>query len=352
MHPAARVLHEEVAKGRTPGLQYLHFGADSIMFRYMDGVADVARRRRVERTTTFNGLSVTKTVTATAILQLVESGALELDRPAAECLPAFPYPDDITIRQLLTHAAGVPNPIPLRWTHGEAEHASFDRDAFFAREFAKHDRVKSAPNERFAYSNLGFQLLGQVIESVSGMPFERYVSESILERVGLSGDELGFTLDTALHARGYHRRRSLSYPLLGLFMDRAKAFEGREGAWQAFRPYYMNGPAYGGLIGTADGFARYVQTLLDPANALLSPVMMSALFTENILRCGAASGICLSWFTGVLDGEPYFDHAGGGGGYYAELRIYPRLRRGSVLLFNRTGVRNVHFLDRVDGHLI
>jgi len=79
---------------------------------------------------------------------------------------------------------------------------------------------------------------------------------------------------------------------------------------------------------------------------------MSALFTENILSSGASSGMCLSWFMGALDGEPYLDHAGGGGGYYAELRIYPRLRRGSVLLFNRTGMRNVHFLDRVDGHLL
>jgi hypothetical protein len=60
----------------------------------------------------------------------------------------------------------------------------------------------------------------------------------------------------------------------------------------------------------------------------------------------------LSWFIGSVDGERYFDHAGGGGGYYAELRIYPNLGRGSVLLANRTGLKNERLLDRIDRHLI
>jgi hypothetical protein len=59
-----------------------------------------------------------------------------------------------------------------------------------------------------------------------------------------------------------------------------------------------------------------------------------------------------SWFGGDLDGHVYRSHAGGGGGFYAEIRIYPELRRGSVVLVNRTGVSDARFLDRVDRHLL
>jgi D-alanyl-D-alanine carboxypeptidase len=60
----------------------------------------------------------------------------------------------------------------------------------------------------------------------------------------------------------------------------------------------------------------------------------------------------LAWFRGELDGHTYYAHAGGGGGYYAEVRIYPELQRGSVILFNRSGMRDERFLDRVDRRLI
>lgn len=352
MHPAARILHEQVRTGLTPGLQYLHVSPDAVLFRYQGGLAQVAARAPVERTTTFSGFSVTKTLTAIAVLQLAESGVVALDRPAGVYLRDFPYPGYLSVRHLLAHTAGIPNPVPLRWTHSPAEHQGFDRNGFFAKQFAAHSRVRSAPNARFAYSNLGYQLLGQLLESVTGMSYEQFVTESILARIGVSPEELGFVLDPALHATGYHKRRSLMYPLLGLFLDRAKAFAGREEAWQAFRPSYMNGPAYGGLIGTADGFARYLQALMDPSCPLLTPASLSTLFAEHLLDGGAQSGMSLSWFVGELDGHPYRDHAGGGGGFYAELRIYPSLQRASVLLCNRTGMTNERLLDQVDRQLI
>lgn len=352
MHPASRVLDEQVTRGNTPGLQYVLVSEDSVLFRHHAGLADVGLGVPVGRATTFNGFSVTKTFTAVAILQLVERGLLDLDRPAVAYLPTFPYPAGITVRQLLTHSAGIPNPIPLRWVHLEPEHASFERDAFFREVYAQHSTVHGAPDERFAYSNLGYELLGEVIEAVTGMSYEHYVNENILARIGVPPEELGFALGSAGHARGYHKRRSLSYPVLGFLMDKPRVMEGREGAWQKFRPYYMNGAAYGGLIGTADGFARYLQALLDTSSVLLRESSRVLLFTENILSNGKASGMTLSWFTGELDGHAYFNHAGGGGGYYAELRIYPALRLGSVVLFNRTGMSNTRFLDQVDRHLI
>ena len=351
MHPAEFTLHNQIARGKTPGLQYLHFNADAVLYRYQGGLARVGEQVPVDRQTTFNGFSVTKTVTAVAVLQLVEAGELALDESASRYLPAFPYPKAVTIRHLLTHTAGIANPIPLRWVHPPAEHAPFDRDAFFREVYAKHPRT-AEPNTRFRYSNLGFELLGEIIEAVTGVTYEEYVVENVLSRAGIGPSELGFGRDEATLAAGYHDRRSLSYPILGFLVDVEQALGAREGRWRQFRPYYMNGAAYGGLIGTSDGFARYLQALLDTAGPLLSAESTELLFTENVLRSGKRSGMCLSWFAGSLNGQRYYHHAGGGGGYYSELRIYPSLRRGSVLLCNRTGLRDERLLDRVDVGLL
>lgn len=72
------------------------------------------------------------------------------------------------------------------------------------------------------------------------------------------------------------------------------------------------------------------------------------LFTENRTLNGKSTGICLSWFKGDLKGMKYFAHAGGGGGYYCEIRIYPDLGIGSTIFFNRTGMSDQRFLDKID----
>jgi D-alanyl-D-alanine carboxypeptidase len=352
MESASHVLTDQVRAGSTPAVQYRFVGPDSVLFRHDEGLADVVRRVPVSRATTYAGFSVTKTVTAAAIVQLVERGALTLDDSAAHYVSDFPYPPEITVRHLLTHSAGIPNPIPLSWIHLRDEHASFDRDAFFRVIFDRNRKVKAVPNARFGYSNLGYVLLGRIIEQISGRGYEQYVTENILEPIGLSPDEVGFVLHDTQQATGYHLRNSFSYLLLGMFVDRSKFMEPGEDGWRGFRPCYVNGAAYGGLIGTADGFARYVQALLDPDSGILTEESRRLLFSENVLRSGKRSGMALSWFRGELDGHVYFAHAGGGGGYYSEVRIYPELRRGSVIFFNRTGMSDERFLDRVDHRLI
>jgi D-alanyl-D-alanine carboxypeptidase len=169
MDTISRFLHQQVALARTPSVQYRFVGPDSVLFRHEEGVADLASGTTVSPATMYSGFSVTKTFTALAILQLAEQGALHLDDPAADHLPDFPYPREITVRQLLTHSAGIPNPIPLSWVHLREAHPSFSAETFFRPLFARHNRVKAGPNERFGYSNLGYVLLGRVIEQVSGL---------------------------------------------------------------------------------------------------------------------------------------------------------------------------------------
>ena len=70
------------------------------------------------------------------------------------------------------------------------------------------------------------------------------------------------------------------------------------------------------------------------------------LFQENKTNKGKNTEMCLSWFSGELNGNKYFAHAGDGG-FYCEIRIYPDSKNGSVIFFNRTGMSDERFLDKV-----
>lgn len=72
--------------------------------------------------------------------------------------------------------------------------------------------------------------------------------------------------------------------------------------WEPFEPFYVNGAAYGGLLGTAVGFVRYLQGLLDPGSALLSDGSRRMLFADHVLSGGRPFGMGLSWHLGNLSG--------------------------------------------------
>lgn len=343
--PAATI----VGSGASPAAVYLHFDADSILHRSYVGLADIARSRAVDAGTTFNFFSVTKTLTATAILQLAEQGLLALDTPVVRYLGEFPYGDRITLRHLLTHTGGLPNPLPLSWVHFPEEHGKFDEHAFFEKVFTKHPKTRSVPGASMRYSNLDYVWLGWVIERVSGKPYEAYVQEHLLSKSGV-GAQAGFRIDPAVHAKGYQPYWSFMNLLLGMFIDKAKLMGPREGKWKPFRHNQLNGSAYGGLIGTPAALARIGQMML--GDQLLSPESKRLFFEAYTLNDGRPAGMALSWFTGALHGHAYRHHAGGGGGYYAEFRLYPSLGRGSVLVMNSTGMTDRKLLDRIDADRI
>ena len=98
-----------------------------------------------------------------------------------------------------------------------------------------------------------------------------------------------------------------------------------EGKWRSFKTFYVNGTPYGGLIGKPAAFVKYIQELLNDKSAFISEEYKAMLFLENKNNQGKNTGMCLSWFSGELNGNKYFAHAGGGGGYYCEIRIYPEI---------------------------
>jgi D-alanyl-D-alanine carboxypeptidase len=345
-----QVLDALVADGKTPGLQYVFASPDELYVAHHAGLANPHAQVPVAVDTTFNAYSVTKIFTAAAVLQLVEQGRVDLDRPIAQYCDCWPQSGAATVRQTLLHTAGFANPNPLAWVHLDREHAAFDRRRFVDDLLRTHGRPISKPGAHYAYSNIGYLLLGELIESVSGQPYASYVAEHLISRLRLGdGETLAFEIpEPAIHARSTLKRFGWLNALLGFVIDRDRLVDTTTGRWVQFRNHHVNGDAYGGLIGNAHGLARYAQALL-ARDDLLSPISRALLFTAQRAPGPARS---LGCFMGRLHGAPWYAHAGGGAGYYCEVRVYPHLGRASVVMFNRTGIRDEHMLDRLDRYLV
>ena len=344
-------LTDQVDRHGTPSIQYAFFDTDSIIYVMRHGLKNVKSQEKIDAKTTYNLFSVTKTFTALAVLQLVQEGKVELTQAASVYLSEFPYRKDITVEQLLSHTAGIPNPMPLKWIHLSGEHNDFDRNKYFSGIFKAHPEVEFVPGTDFKYSNLGYVLLGQLVESVSGQSLEEYMKKNIFQPSGAEISSLGFEINPDAHATGYHKWWSFTNAIFGFLFDKAKFMGPREGRWKPFNQFYTNGAAYGGMMGSAEGLIHYAQALLKENSILLSDGYKKILFTEKKIG-SKGTGMSLSWYTGSLKGNRYLAHAGGGGGYYIELRLYPDLGMGSVIMYNRSGMTDQRILDKADAFFI
>lgn len=344
-HPQAIKPADALGLSHAPGLQYLLVSPENVLFEMNTGFSNVEQQQPVTRSTVFNGYSLTKTFTAIAVLQLVEQGKIALTDTAGDYLPEYRFSEKFTVEQLLSHQAGLANPLPLSWIHLAAEDQSFDAAAFSHRIIAANTRLKYTPGSKTRYSNVGYLILGELIERVSGLPYRDYIRQNIIKKVPAKG-YLDFVLpDSSDYATGYHRRWSFSNLLLGFLLDKKQFTRPATADWIAFKPLYLNGSSYGGIIANATGLAAYLQ-------AILNDTLFENPATAKMLFARQEPGMGLGWFTGILNGHTYFTHAGGGGGYYCEIRVYPALRKASVLMTNRSGFSDERLMDRIDGPIL
>jgi len=338
-----------VETSKVPGLQYVVVTASGVVFESAAGSADLARRRAMTPDTTLMAYSMSKTVTAIAVLQLVEAGQIALDDRLTRTVPFSPYDPGVTIRQLLSHTSGLPNPIPLRWVHPADAHREFNEAEALRAVLQQHGRSRTAPGARYAYSNIGYWLLGSVVEQASGQRFADYVDAHVVRPLGLDAGQLGYDIaDPARHAAGYLEKYSLMNLVKGLLIDRRLIGE-YAGAWLEIRPHYPNGPAFGGVVGTARAFARLLQDQLQPHSVLLGASARQHLHEPQTTNTGQAVPMTLGWHIGELQGHQSFFKEGGGGGFHALMRVYPTAGIGTVLMTNATGFNVTRALDELDG---
>jgi len=335
-----------VRRGETPGLQYTLVEADRPLVTWAGGLADLRSRTPMTPATTMMAYSMTKTITAVAVLRLVDEGRVGLDDALERYVPV-PYSRDVTVRRLLNHTAGLPNPIPLRWVHLSTEQ-DFDERGALATVLERHARLASTPGRRFRYSNLGYWLLGSLVEAASGRPYTSFVVDEILAPLGLASTDLGFAIpDAARHASGYLEKYSLLNLVKRLVMDQAY-IDRYDGAWLRLHAHYVNGPAFGGLVGTAAAFGRFLQDHLAPRSAILTAKMRAWLLGPQTTSAGTPIPMTLGWHLATRSPTPYCFKEGGGGGFHSMMRVYPTRGLASVMIANATGFDVRRALDHVD----
>jgi N-acyl-D-amino-acid deacylase len=241
---------------------------DKLLLARGYGLANRDRQAPVEPTSLFRLCSLSKTITAVAILQLVQGGRLRLDDKVLPILGAAgprvarisdPRVSDITVRHLLQHSGGFDRArsgdvvfMPGAAEAARRQNGPLPPDCPTILRDTLERKLDFAPGERFAYSNIGYCMLGRVVERVTGTAYEAYVRGRVLAPAGATALRLGRTLETAEGEVTYYDYRGATS---------AKAMAGFAFA-QAPRPYgtfaLETMDSYGGWIGAPVDYLRFV----------------------------------------------------------------------------------------------
>jgi len=260
---------------RFPGASLAVTNRGKLVFAKGYGYADVATGEKVGTDSLFRIASISKPITAVAILQLRERGKLQLDDKVFSLLGinavsegkdgSDPRLSQITVQHLLQHRGG--------WDRNLSFDAMFKSVSFAEQKGvsppASHDVVIQAmlnqpldfsPGERYAYSNFGYCLLGRVIEHLSGMSYEAFVKQNVLDPIGATGMRLGATrLDGRLkkEVRYYHPGTGTSVFKSDLKQEVPHPY----GSW-----YLEAMDSHGGWLASASDLAKFAAAFDDPAN--------------------------------------------------------------------------------------
>ena len=245
--------------------------------------------------------SISKPMTAVAILQLFEKGELELDVAIQKYVPNFPKKPqgDITIRQLLQHTSGIP-------------HYKNRSDGFSTKNYpsleAAVDRFKdrdlvSAPGKNYHYSTYGYVLLGLIIEKVSGMPYEQYLQKHIWEPAGMPHTSVEKAGVSVQNKSGLYRINKKGKLEEDLQTDLSIKVPG------------------GGIQSTIEDLLRFGEAILN--NTLLRPETLEIMLTDPGVRDPkAGNSYAMGWFLySKEDGNRIIGHSGGQAGTTTQLMI-------------------------------
>ena len=200
-----------VKENRLPGAAVGIVHEDKLVWSKGIGFADVKKKRRADPKTLYRIASITKTFTATAVMQLRDKGKLALDDPLVTYLPelasarsTFAPIEGLTIRRLLSHESGLQSEPP------DTDFSGVLYESEAAKNLARAADISLTvpPNTQWKYSNLGYQLLGELVARVSGMTYARYIRSKILTPLKMTSTALD-PLPQRLQARravGYEPR--------------------------------------------------------------------------------------------------------------------------------------------------
>lgn len=257
------------------------------------GHQDLARRVPMQRDSIFRMYSMTKTVTAVAVLMLLEEGRLTLDDPVARYLPEFDGVQvleggtidapvlrapktPMTLLHLLTHTAGFSAGLPGDEVAGQLrERIDAESVPDLQAYAARMARVPLAadPGTRFGYDSASSELAARVVEVVSGMPFERFLRERIFKPLRMR--DTGFSVPAA------QRARVVDITVMG--DDGRLQLDAQPSAKTPGTPLRPYTSAAGGLYSTAGDYARFSQMLLN-GGELDGEILLGRKTVEMMMR--------------------------------------------------------------------
>jgi len=324
-------VQSEMRAARIPGLALGIVHGDQIVHLKGFGIADPSGRPATPQTPFIIG-STTKSMTALAIMQLVEAGKLELDAPVQRYLPWFRVanPDvsaRITIRHLLNHTSGLPTTI------GEERLDTSDR-ALEQRVRALSTAELSEPvGTAWQYCNANYDVLGLIVQTVVGQSYETYLQQHLFTPLGMR-QTFTSQLEAQQHGMAMGYRYWFGVPV------------------PAELPYYRSELPAGYVISSAEDLAQYLIAHLNMGryrNAqILSPAGIAELHRPAVPLMGQTDIFYgMGWFIAPTNGVPTVRHVGATANFHTNLLLVPEGRWGIVLLMNS----NSAFLGRarIDG---
>jgi CubicO group peptidase (beta-lactamase class C family) len=284
------------------------------------GFADVENNVPASEHTLFRLASISKSLTATAAMELFERGKLDLDAPVQKYCPAFPQKSaPISTRLVMGHLAGI-----RHYKSGSQEDPEvgntkhFDDPIQGGLAFFKDDPLLSKPGEEFHYSTQGFTLVGCVIEGASGAKYTEFMRQNV------------FVPASMQQTQADNRFAIIPYRTRFYQKDKSGAVENADFLDSSYK---IPG---GGWLSSADDMARFEVAILN--GKLLQPATRDLMWRPLQPQKGKPNGYGLGWGNFTEDGTRYVGHDGGQQGTSTNFLIAPERRAGVVVLANMEDV--------------
>ena len=320
------VLEKIIALWGVPGLAVGIVEKDEIVYARGFGVQTLETPAPVTPDSIFCLASIAKCFVASAILQLVEQGRLELDAPLIRYLPDFRLDDDryqeITLRQMLSHTSGMPDMDEDEYdeliAHPEYDEGAAER---YVRALSGRKMI-AAPGERFAYSNIAYNVLGHLIAEISGLTFEATMQEHILRPAGMPDS-------TFLPSDVDSRRLALPHLRVPQMIV------------NPIYPYHRGDAPASFLHSSVVDMCHWAITCLkrgiyNNQQRILTPTSYDLMWTPAAERGSPPfrEEMGLGWALGHFEGMRTVGHGGGGFGWTCFLVLLPEKNSAAIILCN------------------
>jgi len=345
-------VREVVRDGDPPSVSVAVMDHGRLVYDRAFGFADGPRRIPAGPDTTYRWFSVTKLFTAVTILQLVDEGKISLDAPVGRYVPLVndvfgAHAGDLTIARLLSHSSGlgdVGGDI-VSWVHVAGPHPS--ELEILRRHLAEHAAFEPKNVGHGHYSNLGYILLGGVVEAVTGRPYTEVVTQKVLAPLGMTSTAFYYDdqrlLPATRHAVGSHPSDFMGF-VASLSLDSSVVRECKEQRYW-FNGFHPNQSAPSGLLGTSADALRFASALLHggahDGHRVLSAQAVAAMTAPRAevveSPAGKLEGFSFgyAWFIGRdPQGRRVLVHGGGGMAFTSMLMLWPDLDRAVFVAAN------------------